>query len=88
MAFGTGSAIAHQAVGAVANSFGGGSSSSAPAPEQYQQAAAPPPAGEADFCAMDRSNLYDCLKHNEGDSSSCQFLFDQLKSCQQQAQFQ
>ena len=90
MAFGTGSAIAHQAVGAVANSFGGGSKESAPAPEYAQsgQPAAAPPVSQNDACAMDKTMFYDCLQQNKGDQMGCNFLYEQLKSCQQNNQMQ
>ena len=84
MAFGTGSAIAHRAVGAVANSFGGGSD--APAAEQQQQVA--PAAQMMDQqqangpCAYDKQMFFDCLKQNKGDQESCSFLYQQLQSCQ------
>ena len=88
MAFGTGSAIAHRAVGAVADSFSGSGSSneSAPAPEYVQPAAAPAP--QNDVCAMDKNMFYDCLQQNKSDQTVCNFYYEQLKSCQQnQLQF-
>lgn len=85
MAFGTGSAIAHRAVGAVAGSFGGGSSSAeaaAPAPEHgmYEQNNNQQQFGGA--CAADKAMFYECLQHNRGDQQACQFLYEQLKQCQ------
>lgn len=83
MAFGTGSAIAHRAVGAVANSFGGGSD--APAAVEQQQMA---PASQMDQqqitgpCAYDKEMFFDCLKQNKGDQEACSFLYQQLQSCQ------
>jgi hypothetical protein len=87
MAFGTGSAIAHRAVGAVAGSFGGGGSSSeAAAPVQQQQQQQQPMQGG--MCAMDKQMFFDCLQQNKGDQESCRFLYDQLQQCQQnQTQF-
>ena len=89
MAFGTGSAIAHRAVGAVADSFsggGGGGNEAAPAPEYAQGAM--PATGKPDVCAMDKTMFYDCLQQNKGDQQACTFLYDQLKECQQnQMQF-
>lgn len=82
MAFGTGSAIAHRAVGAVANSIGGGSDQQ-PVAQQY--GAAPVNAANVQgggVCAQDKEMFYDCLKMNKGDQASCQFLYDQLKQCQ------
>jgi coiled-coil-helix-coiled-coil-helix domain-containing protein 10 len=93
MAFGTGSAIAHRAVGAVADSFSGsGSNEAAPAaaPEyapttgQFNTTA---PASN-DACSMDKTNFYDCLQQNKGDQMACNFLYEQLKSCQQNSQMQ
>ncbi|GKY97712.1 hypothetical protein MPSEU_000729400 [Mayamaea pseudoterrestris] len=89
MAFGTGSAIAHRAVGAVAGSFGGGTEAAAEqqlqAPE-YAQGAMGQPQQQFDFsagaCAQDKTMFYDCLQSNRGDQQACQFLYDQLKQCQ------
>jgi hypothetical protein len=83
MAFGTGSAIAHRAVGAVANSFGG---DDAPA-EQQQQMAAPQMQDQQQqmlqgACAQDKQMFFDCLKVNRGDQEACSFLYEQLQSCQ------
>jgi hypothetical protein len=88
MAFGTGSAIAHRAVGAVAGSFGGGGSSE-------QSAAEPAPMAPASYdstqlnsqqltgpCAQDKQMFYECLQMNRGDQQACAFLYDQLKHCQ------
>jgi hypothetical protein len=90
MAFGTGSAIAHRAVGAVADSFsGGGSKESAPAPEYVQPSTTTTaPVSQNDACAMDKTMFYDCLQQNKGDQMACNFLYEQLKSCQQNNQMQ
>jgi len=80
MAFGTGSAIAHQAVGAVAGSFSGGGSS-APAEQQQPMAAAQQQQLQG-ACAQDKQMFYECLQMNKGDQQSCSFLYDQLQSCQ------
>ena len=85
MAFGTGSAIAHRAVGAVANSFGG-SEEGAPVEQQQQpqqQYAADPQQQQlVGACASDKEMFFDCLKVNQGDQQACSFLYDQLKACQ------
>jgi coiled-coil-helix-coiled-coil-helix domain-containing protein 10 len=86
MAFGTGSAIAHRAVGAVAGSFGGGSDA-APAPlaaaaPEYAQGAMSQPQSSADSCSMDKQMFYECLNQNKGDQQACNFLYEQLKTCQ------
>jgi len=82
MAFGTGSAIAHQAIGAVM----GGGGSSAPA-EQQQEAPAPVLEQQQQqqlqgACANDKSMFFDCLKVNRGDQEACSFLYENLQSCQ------
>ncbi|KAL7487961.1 hypothetical protein ACHAW6_013550 [Cyclotella cf. meneghiniana] len=82
MAFGTGSAIAHRAVGAVANSFGGDSS---PAEQTRQYEAGAPQIQQDQLqgpCAQDKQMFFDCLKVNRGDQQACSFLYEQLQSCQ------
>lgn len=83
MAFGTGSAIAHQAVGAVAGSFSGGSSA-APA-EQYNETQ--PMGGQQQQqlqgnCVSDKTMFFECLQVNKGDQQACSFLYENLQSCQ------
>lgn len=91
MAFGTGSAIAHRAVGAVAGSFSGSGEEqpvAASAPEYAQGAM---PQQSQDSCSMDKQMFYECLGQNKGDQMACNFLYEQLKQCQQgqnQMQFQ
>ena len=85
MAFGTGSAMAHQAVGAAVGAMSGGGSSEAPAD---QEQAAPiqqmdQQQAQGGACALDKEMFFDCLKQNQGDQESCSFLYTQLKSCQQ-----
>merc|ERR1712170_263930 len=81
MAFGTGSAIAHRAVGAVANSMGGGSEA-APVEMQQQQPEMMQQQGLQGACAQDKQMFFECLKVNQGDQNSCSFLYEQLQSCQ------
>merc|ERR1712071_43193 len=82
MAFGTGSAIAHRAVGAVAGSMGGGSEEapqnepSAPMEQSYGQPG-------MQMCSDDKQMFFECLQMNKGDQQSCQFLYDALKECKQ-----
>jgi len=80
MAFGTGSAIAHQAVGAVVGSMSGGSET-APAqqaaPQQDMMSS-----GSQVVCGEDKTMFYECLQMNKGDQQSCAFLHDVLKECQ------
>ncbi len=85
MAFGTGSAIAHRAVGAVANSFGGDSAPAeqAPQPVQQYEAAQYQRADQLSGpCAQDKQMFFDCLKVNRGDQQACSFLYEQLQTCQ------
>jgi len=90
MAFGTGSAIAHQAVGAAVGAMSGGGSSnsgdqaSAPAPAQQQQAY-DATAVQGGACGNDKQLFFDCLKANNGDAQACSFLYEQLQQCQTQA---
>mmetsp|Transcript_9348 Transcript_9348/g.27907 ORF Transcript_9348/g.27907 Transcript_9348/m.27907 type:complete len:158 (+) Transcript_9348:180-653(+) len=87
MAFGTGSAIAHQAVGAAVGAMSGGGSSgssdhaAAPAAQQPQMSA---PA-DGGVCGNDKQLFFDCLKANNGDANSCAFLYEQLQNCQKQS---
>ena len=85
MAFGTGSAIAHRAVGAVAGSMSGSGEEqqeqqvdygTAPAAQQMDQQQLQGP------CAYDKEMFFDCLKVNKGDQEACSFLYQQLQSCQ------
>lgn len=82
MAFGAGSAVAHQAVGAAVGAFtgGGDSKEAAPAPA----AAAQPPAA-ASACATQQTSHIECLKATNGDANMCQQYFEAFKSCQEQA---
>jgi len=89
MAFGTGSAMAHQAVGAAVGAMSGGSSS-----DDQQQAAAPLQQEQQGFdagsvqggaCGNDKQLFFDCLKASNGDAQSCSFLYEQLQTCQQQS---
>ncbi|TYZ63016.1 hypothetical protein PybrP1_008473 [[Pythium] brassicae (nom. inval.)] len=83
MAFGTGSAIAHRAVGAVANSFGGsseGEQQEAPVAQAAETTAAP-------VCFRDQKAFLDCLNVNQNDISACQFYLDQFNQCKQDSAF-
>ena len=86
MAFGTGSAIAHQAVGAVAGSFGGSSKGEegVQASEQQQQQGFQSQGQEQlqGACAQDKQMFFECLKVNQGDQQSCSFLYNTLQECQ------
>jgi hypothetical protein len=85
MAFGTGSAIAHRAVGAIAGSFGGGSDK--PAEAAAAPAAAPESAttyvgARGQDCSVFQRDFTMCLQDNKNDISSCQMYMDNLKQCQ------
>ncbi|RQM20601.1 hypothetical protein B5M09_009371 [Aphanomyces astaci] len=83
MAFGTGSAIAHRAVGAVANSFGGSSD------EAHHETPAAVPAAAApaqNACSNDHKAFMDCLNANQNNVSSCQYYFDQYNRCNNNGQ--
>ncbi len=81
MAFGTGSAIAHRAVGAVAGSLSGGSEAAAPV-EMQQQDMMQNQQQLQGACAQDKQMFFECLKVNQGDQQSCSFLYETLQSCQ------
>jgi hypothetical protein len=79
MAFGTGSAIAHQAVGAVVGSMSGGRSAE-PTPVAPQEFHAPVNGGGA--CGQDKQMFFDCLSQTKGDQQACSFLYENLQACQ------
>ena len=85
MAFGTGSAVAHRAVGAVANGMGGGGEAdqAAAAPEYAQGAM--PSTETINSCSSDKTAYYECLKETRGDQEACRFFYEQLQQCQQNA---
>ncbi|CAM9935680.1 unnamed protein product [Ascophyllum nodosum] len=79
-AFGSGSAVAHRAVGAV---MGGGGSSSAEHAEQPSAQSNQQP--QIDPCDMDKQNFGQCLQNNNNDVTACQFVFEALQTCQMEA---
>jgi len=81
MAFGTGSAVAHRAVGAVASSFGGSDSnnSASVAQEQDQMQMQQQTNG---VCGLEKLNMFECLQQNKGDQEACTFLYQMLQECQ------
>lgn len=82
MAFGTGSAIAHRAVGAVAGAMsgdGGGGDATQPVMYEPQQQAQTNLAGS---CAQGKQMFYECLQVNKGDQQACSFLYENLQNCQ------
>jgi coiled-coil-helix-coiled-coil-helix domain-containing protein 10 len=87
MAFGTGNAIAHRAVGAIAESFSGGNTPDQPQQQQQKQKNDPFSHGVngsfiSDSCSMEKQRYDECLGENKGDQSSCQFLYNQIRECQ------
>jgi hypothetical protein len=82
MAFGTGSAIAHRAVGAAAGALSG---SGGEAPQQQQYNETQPFAGQQQLsgaCAQDKQMFFECLQINKGDQQACAFLYETLQACQ------
>lgn len=81
MAFGTGSAIAHRAVGAVAGAFSGDSSE-----KQVQQAPPTPQIPQSSYnqgpCAVDLTAFNNCMRDNNNNVTSCDFYFQALQQCQ------
>eukprot|EP00401_Gymnodinium_catenatum_P082513 CAMPEP_0117515222 /NCGR_PEP_ID=MMETSP0784-20121206/30469_1 /TAXON_ID=39447 /ORGANISM="" /LENGTH=138 /DNA_ID=CAMNT_0005311033 /DNA_START=41 /DNA_END=457 /DNA_ORIENTATION=+ len=76
-AFGTGSAVARQAVGAI---MGGGGSSEAPAAQAPP--AAPTPSYGASACEFDSQNFARCLQENPSNAGNCDHLYNALQACQ------
>ena len=88
-AFGTGSAIAHRAVGAVADSFSGKSDDK---PQKAAPAPAPvaPPAsttGADGPCKFDLEAFNRCMQDNKGNATSCDFYYQALQQCQASSNF-
>ena len=38
-------------------------------------------------CGLDQKSLYECLQQQQGNASACQYYFDALKTCQENAQW-
>ncbi len=83
MAFGTGSAIAHRAVGAAAGALTGGGGDAPAQPVEQNQQQPQQMQAQGGVCANDKQIFFECLQMNRGDQQACQFLYDQLQSCQQ-----
>lgn len=84
MAFGTGSAIAHRAVGAAAGAMGGGGDSGGDPvyADDQQQTPMQQQQSLQGACATDKQMFFECLQVNKGDQQACSFLYDQLQQCQ------
>ncbi|KAL3938216.1 MAG: hypothetical protein SGBAC_006823, partial [Bacillariaceae sp.] len=87
MAFGTGSAVAHRAVGAVAGSMGGGDGAAQPVEVagDMQQQQQQQQQGLQGACANDKQMFFECLQVNRGDQQSCSFMYEQLQQCQRES---
>ena len=76
MAFGTGSAIAHRAVGAAAGAMsGGGDSGAAEAPAASAAPAANP-------CMEQQKYFQMCLEQSNNNAATCADYFKALSECQ------
>ena len=82
MAFGTGSAIAHRAVGAAAGAMSGGGGGEVYADEGPAQDNMQQQQQLQGACASDKQMFFECLQVNKGDQQACAFLFESLKECQ------
>jgi len=82
LAFGAGSAVAHQAVGAAVGSMSGGGGGGEEVAQNDGQLYAQQQQMSNEACGIDKQNFFECLKMNNGDGASCQFLYDAMKSCQ------
>ncbi|KAJ8611552.1 hypothetical protein CTAYLR_007717 [Chrysophaeum taylorii] len=80
LAFGTGSSIAHHAVGAAANSLFGGKKA------EEVTAAEVKAAPVAATCEADKQMFFECLQR--ADAEKCHDLFTALQACQDNAKFQ
>ena len=80
-AFGTGSALAREAVGSVMGAFGSKDKETAPAaaPAPAQQYNAPVSGG---VCEFDRQAFMNCLRDNQNNASNCDSYFNALQACQ------
>jgi len=78
MAFGTGSAIMHEAVHAGAKALGGGGGGAAPEQQMHSQQGAPE---GSDPCGNQQKAFLDCMQARGGDMGQCQFYFDSMQQC-------
>jgi hypothetical protein len=86
-AFGTGSAIAHRAVGAAVGAMTGGSSSEPAAAPAAPPAAAAAPASTS-HCDSYSRDFQRCLRENKSDIGSCQMYMDSFDNCTASARMQ
>jgi len=79
-AFGTGSALAREAVGSI---FGGSSSSQqAAAPVAPAPVVAPTTPAVPQACEYDHKAFMSCLNQNPGNSTNCDHYYQSLQACQ------
>eukprot|EP00518_Triparma_eleuthera_P000052 CAMPEP_0182454820 /NCGR_PEP_ID=MMETSP1319-20130603/1279_1 /TAXON_ID=172717 /ORGANISM="Bolidomonas pacifica, Strain RCC208" /LENGTH=142 /DNA_ID=CAMNT_0024652845 /DNA_START=23 /DNA_END=451 /DNA_ORIENTATION=+ len=87
MAFGTGSAVAHRAVGAVAEGMSGDGGE---APAQYESQDQQQQQHHIDTgnqpCMMEQQTFYTCLQQNQGQVTACTDFFNAVQNCQQMQQ--
>ena len=89
MAFGTGSAIAHRAVGAVAGAMSGDCDSGAERQQEYQAQGQEQVQQQQQHPCMENMQAFNmCVQQNGNDISMCQGLYEALQSCQINAQQQ
>lgn len=87
MAFGTGSAVAHRAVDAIAGprtmqvEHTGDEGQEAQPASQYA-----PSASAAGPCGDEFTQFNQCVSDSAGNISSCRFMYDVLQQCQQNSQ--
>ena len=84
MAWGTGTAVAREAVGAAMGAMGGGGSSAPKEAAPVAETAAPAQQFTGP-CAVQQQSFYECLQRANGDAAACQNFFEGLSSCQQDA---
>jgi coiled-coil-helix-coiled-coil-helix domain-containing protein 10 len=82
MAFGTGSAIAHRAVGAVAGAMTGGGSDQQQQQQQAPAAPAPAASYENSACQVDLTAFNRCMKESGNNVTECDFYYQALQQCQ------
>jgi len=87
MAFGTGSAVAREAMGAMGI---GGRSEAAPAESEAGAASATEAHAEQphDPCGRQVDAFYTCLERDGSSFTACQNLFELMKSCQEEVKIQ
>lgn len=77
-AFGTGSALAREAVGSIF----GGHGSSTPAPAAAAPAPAPVASAPPSACDLDLKSFQSCMQQNANNSSLCDSYYNALQACQ------